>query len=460
MGKRNNTTHSKILVINVVLVCSLVVFVIAFVSRTGMIKNLNEEADAQVESVQSQAVKKLMVEGIFLDRDGAAITVAGEPGAAAGLVDPPVYSILVGYNAPYSYGTSGLRKKFENYLFSTDKEKNYTGDNIQLTTDNELSRFCYELLGEEIGSIVVLDNKTGDVLAAVSRGHEEIDYDANQISSCYEQYAAIPSFFLHRAFLASDPPGSTGKIYTACALSESGNLNFVHEDNGKYFGIDNAGGYHYGPVGITKAFTKSINTYFASSADMVGIECMENIYKAFGLGEDIALEFTTLSSVYELETDTDLRYAGFGQGKTLISPLHLTMSLSDLINDGVMYEPHIMLSRYDGITGALLYTREVTVLKENVVSEKTANKLKDMLSKAAASYGLAGKGTVYAKTGTAEVSPREEDPGAYHIYILVGTEEYSCIISIDRTDKGSGSLKPLAQQLLDYLESEQWKGGN
>lgn len=459
MGAKKDSIHSKILVINIALICVLVIFVVGFVRRGGAIENLDNEVDAQVNSTELAAVKKLMIEGSFLDREGAAITLAGEPGKAAKLVDPPVYSVLIGYHSPYCYGTSGLRSCFKDYLFSTRKESEYKGDCIQLTTDNELSRFCYDLLAGERGSVVVLDNANADILACVSRNHEEVEFDANQIDSLYEQYSAIPSFFQNRALLASDPPGSTGKLFTACALSESGNLNFVHEDNEKYHGIDNAGGYHYGSVGITKAFTKSINTYFAAAGDRLGKGPMEDIYQAFGLGEDITLEFTTLSSRYSLETDADLRQSAFGQGKTVISPLHLTLCLSTVINNGTMYEPHIMLQRYDGQTGALLYTREARILKPEVVSQKTADKLKDMLSKAADSYQLKGKGAVYAKTGTAEVSTSAEDTGKYHIYMLAGTEEFSFLISIDRTDAGSGSLKLLARELLDYLESEEWKEG-
>ena len=54
------------------------------------------------------------------------------------------YSPIIGYNSPI-YGTSGLRKTYEEKLLLGGKDR--VGATIRLTTDNELQSFCYHLLG-------------------------------------------------------------------------------------------------------------------------------------------------------------------------------------------------------------------------------------------------------------------------------------------------------------------------
>ncbi len=449
----NKGFHVKLLILNMSMLLLLVVFTVSVIFRNGTIENLNKEVDAQVAETERNEARKYMVEGLFVDRDGECITEEAGPGQPAQLVNPAVYSPVIGYNSVYQLGTSGLRTSFQDYLFNANAEEEYKGQLLRLTLDNQLMEYCYELLGSNVGSIIVLENATGDILASVSRNDPVVEYDANHIEERFEEYKEIPNFFYNLGWLGQDAPGSTGKILTACALVENGKVNFVHDDNGKFYGIDNAGG-HYGPVGITKGMVKSVNTYFAAASQSLGIDNMTSIYQAFGLGEEIPLEFTTLKSSFELLDDFDLRQSGFGQGKLKISPLHLTMILSTIINDGNMLEPHILYERYRPGSDELLYTREVKCLKEQVVSLKTCTKLKQMLSDTAKAYKIKGEGNVYAKTGTCEVTSKL---GKYHIYLLVATDQYSCCISIDRTNNGSGYLKPLARDLVAYLESNQWK---
>ncbi len=475
MGNQKNLS-TKIKIVNFIITAVLVVFVIVFISSTGSIKHLDEEVDNIVLQEENAAKKRVMVEGLFTDRNGLPITEGASPGKAATIIEPQLYSVLIGYNSQ-RYGYSGLRadKEIQSFIFNLNEEEDYLGNDVRLTVDTNLQRFCYELLGNNCGSIIVLDNATGDILAAVSKNSLETEYNANLIDEKFEEYSQVKGLFLNRCMLANDPPGSVGKLYTAAGLIENGYTNFVHADSGKYRGVDNAGSYHYGEVGITKAMVKSINTYYAAAADFLGKENMLGILESFGFNEvlPLGMGLGSLKSSVSITQEYELRQCGFGQGKLLVSPLHLALSLSCVVNDGSMLRPNIVLEvskppesdeeqaevskpESDVEQAEVLYAREVELMKENVISRKTADKLKQMLADTAESYKLKSPDgqTIYAKTGTAEISATEE--GKYHIYLLFGTDAYCACISIDRTNEGSGYLKPLAQQLIDYMA----KGGN
>ena len=152
---------------------------------------------------------------------------------------PELYAGITGYYSSV-YGATGLESAMNEQLSGNSDAQFYDrlaqmftggstqGASVELTIDAELQQLAYNLLDGHKGAIVVLNPKTGEILAMVSTP----SYDPNALSShnsesVLAQYATLnedPNHPLYNRAIAGDTyaPGSTFKIIDAVAArSES-----------------------------------------------------------------------------------------------------------------------------------------------------------------------------------------------------------------------------------------------
>lgn len=138
-------------------------------------------------------------------------------------------------------------------------------------------------------SAVLLDVKTGAILAAASRPtinpNDFVDGSYPEKSDYYNNPGKKPMF--NRVFQGTYPPGSTFKMITAMAALEAG----VSPSNtvtcrGAYWNPPyiKCWGVH-GTVNMEKAIARSCNTYFQEAGRRAGIDNIAKVAKEFGLGE-------------------------------------------------------------------------------------------------------------------------------------------------------------------------------
>lgn len=444
---------------------SMIVFLIV---NSGIIQGAAPSVDERKSSLVSQLRQDNTLQGIFVDRLGRSITQAEQPGQPARLVYEEAYSYLVGYDSAI-YGQSGLRQKLHDLLF-LDSGNDGKGAVVSLTTDNDLQQFCYDLLQDSEGSVIVMDAKTGALLACTSRSSAEMGFQANLVDQFtdasqneqstqryYDVYSQYPAFFLDRASMAEDPPGSVFKTIVAGALLAHGMGEFTIDDNSGEYCIEGTTFHNFnnvpgGPsVTLQKALNSSSNVYFIRAAvEQLGTEKLYTAANDFLIGQTIETDFCSLTSNYGPETlsATQLASTGFGQGELVISPLHLAACMGGILNDGKTMRPYVIDSVVDD--GEALRTAETSVLSQ-ALTEDTAHTLKQMLQNTAASYGLQCDGAVVcAKTGTAETAR-----SLNHLYWMMGIEcqdrSYAVVIDRRNTTDTSSALLEQAEQLLQYL---------
>jgi len=441
---KNQTFRIKTILCILFALVTCYIYFLVFQSR--LIPGSNPDGDERVSALEKQKEREETMEGSILDRNGTPLSVATEVGEPAELIYPEETSFLLGYNSK-SHGTSGLRSRYSDYLYRGGKDD--IGATLNLTIDSELQRLSYGIIGNSIGSIIVLDNETGEILSCVSRSSADVPYNANLIEENSDTYNEIEAFYFNRATFAQDPPGSTFKLITATALLETGNDTFTIEDSGEFMGIHNARNVVYGTIDLAKALIKSINTYFANAGVYLGGPTLEDVCKRFMIGTPIELDFTTLHSNLDLENYEPELVAStsFGQGKLKLSPLHISMILSGILNDGELMKPFLVKEISDD--EKIIKTTKPEILSQ-VCSSETSEEMKHLLNKVAISYGFDEKtyGKVYAKTGTAQLGNGKE---YNHIYLVFGTDKYSCIISKDCSFDSSHSLAAPAKEILKYL---------
>ena len=242
---------------------------------------------------------------------------------------------------------------------------------------------------------------------------------------------------------------------TASAIIENGNEEDTVSDKGTVkigdSTVNNNGKVARGEIGLQEALGYSSNVFFAQEAVKIGGSILREQAEKFLIGQEIELDFTRLQSNFDLENyrEETVAATGYGQGNTLLSPLHIAMIAQAIANDGKMLKPYMIEEiRQNGKT---LFKGDKEVLAEPVKKE-TANTLKNMLNKVATDYySIDSFPNLCAKTGTAQIAG-----GKYKCYFLGFTDDYVVLVSkvTEDTEEYGRNLQKYVLDIFKYLEEK------
>jgi len=278
--------------------------------------------------------------------------------------------------------------------------------NIQHVAELELDKIWKER-SPESASIIVMDPRTGEVLALANRPN----YDPNHFKDYPVKNRRNVS--VNNAM----EPGSTGKIITAAAALEEGVVRpgdifycpssikvqdrTIHESHNE----------SYGNLTFQQLMEKSSNVGFVQVGLKLGLERYYRYVRAFGLGQktgiDLPGESPGILVPEKSARQIDLATMAFGQANAT-TPLQLITAVSAIANDGRMMKPHLVKEIRDR-EGRLVQRIEPETVRE-VVSQETSRQVRLILE------GAVKEGTgerayiagyrVGGKTGTAQkISP-------------------------------------------------------
>lgn len=348
----------------------------------------------------------------------------------------------------YLYGINkDLQSKF-NSVLSGASEK---GSDITLTIDAELMEYIYDNMDERIGSIVVMNYKTGEILANVSIP----TFDPNTLHT--EELA--DTSLVDRAVMGRYAPGSLMKIVTATAAVEQG-IDFEYQCAGEEIidGQKVTCVKKHGTVTLETAFADSCNCYFALLSNEIGADALLNKAEQFGFNEEFSFEDVVLyKSNFEVtDNGGDIAWAGIGQYNDLVTPLHACMIASAVANDGELMAPKLLKSAVSGSYET--YTMEAEV-HERVTDRATATEIKEYMRQVI----LEGTGTsaavsgaeICGKTGTAEYYDDETGEIKNHSwfagFIDDGSYPYAVSVIYEGAGYGSKYAAPMAGEIFRYL---------
>jgi penicillin-binding protein 2 len=236
-----------------------------------------------------------------------------------------------------------------------------TGEDIQLHFDIELQKIAYEALGEHSGSVVVIDVKTGGVLAMASKPSFDANLFVNGIS--FKDYNTLrddpenPLF--NRAINGSYPPGSTVKPFIGLAGLETQTVNHLQTIYCPgHYRIKNAGRTFrdwkrtgHGTIDLEKSIEQSCDVYYYDLAYSMGIDKLHDYLVQFHFGKQTGIDMPAeTSAVLPSQAWKKRRYkqswlpgdtvnAGIGQGYFLVSPVQLAYATAVLAADGKLIQP-------------------------------------------------------------------------------------------------------------------------
>lgn len=348
------------------------------------------------------------------------------------------------------------------------------GTDFILTIDRHLQFFVCEKLREAVewhgargGSVVVLNPKTGAVLAMCGAP----DFDPNT----YREVEDVAVY--NNPVLFNDyEPGSVFKAITMSAAidTEAVGPQTTYADEGRVeigqHTIKNSDNKSYGTQTMTEVLEQSLNTGAIFAMRETGQQSFKNYVERFGFGElaGIDLQSEVRGDVDALDEKSEIYFAtaSFGQGIT-VTPLQLASAFAAIANGGKLMKPYVVAAvREEDVT--MRETRPT--IRRQVVSERTAKLLSAML----ASVVERGHGKragvkgyfIAGKTGTAQI-PKKDGPGyepGAHIGTFVGfgpVEDpvFAMAVRIDRPQDvqfAESSAAPLfgkiAQFLLQYYQ--------
>lgn len=343
-----------------------------------------------------------------------------------------------GYEQGQLVGKSGLEVLYEDRLHETDgykisilnedgrekkvlavkKEKN--GERVDTTIDAELQAKIYAQYKNDKSCSVMMNPKTGEVLALVSTpSYDSNDFVLGISSSQWKKLNSDKDKPLYNRFRQKWTPGSVFKPVVAGMGMNTGKLD-PHEDFG-YSGLswqkDSSWGAYkvttlhtYENAVLKNALIYSDNIYFAKAALKIGAKGYAAQAKHLGFGTEMPFDIKTAVSQFSnnqksIDTEVQLADSGYGQGQVLVNPIHLASVYSAFANGGSMIRPYLLCKEKP----------EPEYWIKDAFSKKTASVIQQDLVQVIEHPNGTGHGAktsglkLAGKTGTAEIKASKDD---------------------------------------------------
>jgi penicillin-binding protein 2 len=366
------------------------------------------------------------------------------------------------------------------------------GHNVVLTVDLDIQRAAEESLaahqGANVrGAVVVMDVRSGDVLALVSSPALNPDYLSND-----PKYLSDPKLRpeINRATQENYAPGSIFKTVIALAALESG-LDpgaTVHNPENP----EDPGHGHYvmgrrsirdtappGDYNFRRAIERSCNTYFITVGLRAGIEKIVEMGERFHLGEHTGLptrqdgkgSFPTPIRVRSEWRDGDTANLCIGQGKIAVTPMQMAVEISAIANGGKVLWPRLVerIEPQDPASGETATNFPSGLVRNEIgVSKRSLKLLCDaMLGETEDPEGT-GKAAmvgpemrICGKTGTAQVQDSANRLTGYNFWFAsfapYENPRYAVVVMVQSESRGSGGVvcAPIAHDIYaEILKKE------
>ncbi len=433
--------------------------------------------EARVQIVQRQTIlarpgdprraQSIQYRGALFDATG--LPLARSVGQRRVYDAGPALAQIVGYSSPI-YGESGLEAALDpvlaprasteaaTSLASLFKPEKVTpssrGGDVILTLRRDIAHVVDVALPQGIhGAALVMDPRTGAILAAVSRP----TFDPNSLAADWSKLRGrADAPLLNRSLEGLYPPGSTFKMVTASAALDSGTftLDDHFEDPGYFdiggFSLHNAEHEATGYQSFAGAFALSSNVDFAQIGVKIGVPTFYDYLHRYRVGEDVGLgvpvsrdEVPPAATV----SDSELAQMAFGQAGLAVTPLRMALIGSAIANHGVLMRPTLV--KEIRAPGSSVHT--VPIMWTQPISQQTADDMRDLM------IGVVKYGTgtaaklpdviVAGKTGTA--THPSGPPDAWFV-CFAPAQAPRVLVAVVVEDAGYGGVvaAPVARNIL------------
>lgn len=335
-----------------------------------------------------------------------------------------------------------------------------TGDRIYTSLRPDLQMICYSALGSYDGAIIVMEAKTGRILAMVSKP----DFDPNTVS---ENWAGISSDddnspLVNRATQGLYPPGSIFKIVTLYEyMRENPDTydDYSYTCSGRITVDDSTIECYHGSVhgreGLLASFADSCNTSFTNIGLTLDIPKLSDTADRFLFGRVLPTDLAYSRSRFSLNSASptkQIMQTAIGQGSTLVTPLHVALITQAIANDGMMMRAQEIVKKTN-YQGALIKEYQPEEYRRIMTADEAEMLTGYMQEVCNTGTGKRFKGlsyTVAGKTGSAEFGNIK---GQSHSWFtgFSDPDDPDIVVTVIAEGAGSGSeyAVPAAKRIFD-----------
>jgi len=349
------------------------------------------------------------------------------------------------------------------------------GEDVRLTLDAVLHKDIVALLGEQTGSVVVMDPHTGRLHALVTTPA----YDNNLFVSGLSQAQwdalreNVRAPLQNRGIQSVYPPASVWKLMMVGLFLQEG---ISPSEKITCFGSTRLGTrtfrcwkkYGHGPMDMMQAIIQSCDVYFYLQGDKMGVDRIEKFALASGFGKRTGIDLPhekpglVPSRAWKKRRTGEIWYRGetynisIGQGFTLITPLQLATFVSALMNGGILYKPQI----FDHVLSEEKGTIPMPAKDRQFILEAMQKTVEGGTARVLRRKGL----VIGGKTGTAQVVKLqmdgdrrlkteemeyfERDHAWIASYVTYKNEDVVVIVMIEHGGGGARVAGPIARDVM------------
>lgn len=451
------------------LACVLVLFAVLGVYSFYTVSAYGGRWFSTPYNTRLRRAKDEVIPGNIYDRSGillATSTANGErsyPASSSAtksvshVLGDPDGLVPTGAETMFAAELLGFRSSVFDRFSQLFKEKR-RGSDITLSVSAELSKYVREQFPDgHNGAVAILNYKTGEVYTLYSNPEFDLNNPAKAAED--EESGAL----INRASQGRYAPGSIFKVVTlACALENMPNVQgrsfecTGHMQVTDEISVTDTDGEGHGTLTFEEAFTKSCNITYATLALELGESKLRKTAQNLGFnGNFLFPEIIVYESLFpaSIEDKGELAWTGVGQGKLMVSPLHMAMIAGSIANGGTMVVPQMLRGVRDNnanVQDSLAASNYITAF-----NRVTANTIKDMMvdvvkngtgTRAAVSGHLIG-----GKTGTAQVnsSGGRYQPHSWYIgFCAEDDHPYAIAVIVENGGSGSGAAARLAGKAI------------
>ena len=245
-------------------------------------------------------------------------------------IEASMFSILRGYE-----GTSENSRFWRDLLYNQPPE----GLDVRLTIDLDLQQIVDQRLGDQVGSVLLMNAATGEILAAASHPY----FDAANLESQWEDLIQNEDGpLLNRGMQALYPPGAT--LFPLLATDQISLLEITDD-----------------PTNLLSANPMDLNCTLTMDnelnwqglvangclgaqvklADIIGGTGLRELYRDFGLFSGPQLRLVVAEAT-QFGADISNETLAQGQSPFEVSPLQIGIAASVLTNQGTLPSPRIV----------------------------------------------------------------------------------------------------------------------
>ena len=398
--------------------------------------------------------------------------------------NPSLYSHLTGFYS-LAHGNTQLENAMDEYLAGTSNTQFFDrvaqlftggqaqGASVELTIDPQLQQLAYDLIPDgQKGSIVMLDPKTGDILAMVSKPSYDANllagHDTTQVGANINELISVPGLspYLNPATQSLLAPGSVFKLVVAAAGLESGDYDAdsvipnppsvpLPGSTTSLPNFVNGACASRSEADIQFALEQSCNTVFAQMAWELGENTLAEQARKFGFDTSFTIPTQVEASHFPAEQDqAQLALSSIGQGSVTATPLEVAMISSAIANNGVQMKPNLIRT-VRGSDLSVIEEPDPEVLNTSV-SPETARQLTewmvDVVERGTATAAQIPGTQVAGKTGTAQVDGRG-DNAWFTGFAPADDPRVAIAVVMEDVDLATGAqlTTPSAQKLLEAV---------